>query len=111
MKHIKILVVFCLLGFQNVFAGDIYATISKDNAPFANQQIRISDADGKEIRVITTDASGYFWIRVVQTGQLKLTIMNAEYGEASINFTSNNSSTNYSFELYNLEGKWQIRKQ
>jgi len=45
MKHIKILAVLCLLVAPNVFAGDIYATISKDNAPFANQQIRISDAD------------------------------------------------------------------
>jgi len=111
MKHIKILAVLCLLVAPNVFAGDIYATISKDNAPFANQQIRISDADGKEIKIITTDANGYFWIRIVQTGQMKLTIMDKEYGDASINFTSNNSSTNYNFLLFNHEDKWQIKKQ
>ena len=111
MKHTLILTVIYLLIIPNVFAGDIYATISKDNAPFSNQQIRISDADGKEITVITTDATGFFWIRVVQTGQLTLTILNKEFGNASINFTSNNSSTNYSFLLYNSEGKWQIKKQ
>jgi len=111
MKYLKILTVICLFIAQNVFAGDIYVTISKDNTPFANQQIRISDADGKEVKVTTTDATGFFWIRVVQTGQLTLTVMNKDYGNASVNFTSNNSSTNYSFLLYNSQGTWQIRKQ
>ena len=52
MKYLKILAVLYLLIVQNVFAGDIYATITKDNVPFANQQIKITDAEGKEIKII-----------------------------------------------------------
>ena len=106
MKIKKMLLLILFVIPAMIFAGNIFGTITKNGKPFAKQLVKITANDGTVIKSDSTDAFGYFTIKIKQLGQFKLSA-----GGAVTDVTSNTTPTGYTFILVQNNSKWQLIKK
>jgi hypothetical protein len=107
MKTARIL--FLILFFIPVFsfAGEIYGTIKAgDGKPLAKQVVQIKQND-VVLASDTTDANGYFTIKIKEVGKLKLEVVG--YTGASFEVFSSNNSIRYNLSMIKSDDKWILK--
>ena len=107
MKAARILL-FMLLFFPVFsFAGEIYGTIKAgDGKPLVNQivQIKLNDT---VLASDTTDANGYFTVKIKEVGKLKLEVVG--YKGAAFEVFSSNNSIRYNLSMIKSDDKWILK--
>jgi hypothetical protein len=107
MKTARIL--FLILFFIPVFsfAGEIYGTIkAADGKPLANQVVQIKQNE-MVLASDTTDANGYFTVKIKEVGKLKLEVVG--YKGAAFEVFSSNNSIRYNLSMIKTDDKWILK--
>ena len=110
MKKINILFVLFLLIPLFIKAGDIFGTISKDGRPVVKAVVTITSGNGTETKSDTTDATGYFSVKMRQLGQckMKVKLLLPPNAETDGIVYSNTSPTGYTFILTQQNAGWKL---
>jgi hypothetical protein len=103
--RILIFVLICLPVLS--YAGEIYGTLKGDDGkPLTKQVVQILQND-KVIATDTTDANGYFTLKIKEVGKLKFEVVG--YKGASLDVFSTNNSTRYNLTLNKSGEKWILK--
>jgi hypothetical protein len=107
MKTAKFFLILFMLFPVISFAGEIYGTIKAgDGKPLANQVVQIKQND-MVLASDTTDANGYFTVKIKEVGKLKLEV--AGYTGATFDVFSSNNSIRYNLSMIKSDGKWILK--
>jgi hypothetical protein len=89
------------------FAGEIYGSIkASDGKPLVNQVVQIKQ-NNLVLASDTTDANGYFTVKIKEVGKLKLEVVG--YSGASFEVFSSNNSIRYNLSMIKSDDKWILK--
>lgn len=107
MKAARILLFMLLFIPVISFAGEIYGTIkAADGKPLANHVVQIKQND-TVLASDTTDANGYFTVKIKEVGKLKLEVVG--YKGAAFEVFSSNNAIRYNLSMIKSDDKWILK--
>ena len=107
MKTAKFFLILLMFFPVFSFAGEIYGTIkASDGKPLANQVVQIKQNE-TVLASDTTDANGYFTVKVKEVGKLKLEVVG--YKGAAFEVFSSNNSIRYNLSMIKSDDKWILK--
>jgi hypothetical protein len=107
MKNVGLLLLMIMFIPVFSFAGEIYGTIkAADGKPLVNQVVQIKQND-MVLASDTTDANGYFTVKIKEVGKLKLEVVG--YKGATFEVFSSNNSIRYNLSMIKTDDKWILK--